>query len=200
MEGKSWFLAKKYNYTEMFLGRGKISFNSFNLYCFYLLCFSIFSVLVSCEKKVPGWINFEQTIQKDGAFVSAIVPIYPSISLAQLKCETEAKSKLRFVIQAELNDIFENLIKQNQDVFIRRLSYDLGQKFATKAQINDVFVDEKNSVLYCRVFLRFDKDFYISVLSSAENILKSDFPESFSQDLIDIMKKRIEKKRGIKLF
>ncbi len=173
---------------------------SFNLSCFYLLCFSIFYVITSCEKKVPGWINFEQTIEKDGAFVSAIVPIYPSISLAQLKCETEAKSKLKFVIQAELNDIFGNLIKQNQDVFIRRLSYDLGQKFAAKAQIKDVFVDEKNSVLYCRVFLRFDKDFYASVLSSAENILRDDFPELFNQDLIDLMKRRLEKKRGIKFF
>jgi hypothetical protein len=111
----------------MFSGRGKIFFN---LTCFYFLCFGIFSLLISCEKKVPGWINFEQTIERDGAFVSAIVPIYPSLSLAQLKCETEAKSKLKFVIQAELNDIFGNLIKQNQDVFIRKLSYDLGQKFS----------------------------------------------------------------------
>jgi len=178
--------------------RGKIFFN---LTCFfYFLCFSIFSLLISCEKKVPGWINFEQTIERDGAFVSAIVPIYPSLSLAQLKCETEAKSKLKFVIQAELNDIFGNLIKQNQDVFIRKLSYDLGQKFSPRAQIKDVFVDEKNLVLYCRVFLRFDKDFYVSVLSSAENILKSDFPELFSQALIDEMKKRLEKKRGIKFL
>jgi hypothetical protein len=167
-------------------------------FSFSSLIFSF--ALLRCAKEVaPEWITFEQMIDRDRAFVSAVVSVHPSISVARVKCDTEAKTKLKFVLQAELKDVFGGLIKQNEEAFLRKLSEDLAKELIEKTEVQETFIDEKKGVLYCRIFLYFTPQFYSSAILQAEAILKNDFPDVFNENIKHEMIKRLEEKRGIKL-
>jgi hypothetical protein len=172
----------------------KIPFFSFSSLIF------LFALLKCATKEVaPEWITFEQMIDRDKAFVSAVVSVYPSISVARVKCDTEAKAKLKFVLHAELKDVFGGLIKQNEEAFLRKLSEDLAKEFIEKTEVQDTFIDEKKGVLYCRILLYFTPQFYSSAILHAEAILKNEFPDVFNENIRNEMLKRLEERRGIKL-
>ncbi len=168
---------------------------------FFILLVVLF---LSCGKSAPLWINSEQFIDtaQRGGFIVEVVGLYPSKTLAQLKCETQGRLKLKNVIQAEIEDIFKDITFGDERVrkdFFRKLSENMAKDFSFKAEMVESYADEDNQVLYCKIFLKFDENFYKTIINKTEKILKEDFPQIYEENIGEKIKKEIYLKRGVKI-
>lgn len=168
---------------------------------FYFLWLFVF---LSCGKTAPLWIGSEQFIDtaQQGGFIVEVVSLYPSKTLAQLKCETQGKLKLKSVIQAEIEDIFRNISFGEEDVrkdFLRKLSENMAKEFSFKAEMVDSYADEVNQVLYCKIFLKFDENFYKALIEESEKLMKEHFSQIYDEGLREKIKREIHLKRRVKL-
>ncbi|GBD04104.1 hypothetical protein HRbin19_01412 [bacterium HR19] len=168
-----------------------------------LLSFTIF-LFTHCKKSPPLWINSEQFIDtaQRGGFIVEVVGLYPLKTLAQLKCETQGRQKLKNLIQAELQDIFKTINLKDENMkkeFLRKLAEDTAKELSFKAEMVESYADEVNQVLYCKIFLKFDENFYKTIINKTEKILKENFPAIYEENIGEKIKREIYIKRGVRI-
>lgn len=169
-----------------------------------LLISIVSSASIFCEKKSPEWIKYELMISgSDGeskGYSTEIVSIYPSKSLALIKCENESKAKMSITIQAEIEKYIKKILNydtikkdlEKQKIysnFIRQLSKNLAHTLRERMNLEEIYTDEKNGVMYCRSSLKFDREFYIKFKEETLNLLEQ---EGYSVLKNDETSKRLE--------
>lgn len=150
----------------------------------------IFPLILSCEKRVPLWTVQEYIIEQgktEKGYVSESVGLRPSESLAQLKCFSQAKIKLQNTIRGKIEEDFKEFFNYSKEIepyrekvkifreMMKEISTEIIQKLSDQLEQEGIYIDRENSVLFCRLSIKFDENFYNVLREVSLDLIKTNY-------------------------
>lgn len=182
-----------------------------------LLPLVIISILLSCTgRKAPPWTIQDITIEQgkiDKGYVTESVGLKPSESLAQLKCMTQGKIKLQNVVRGKIEEKFKEFLNYTKNIepyrekvkifreMMVEISKEIIKKLSDKIEQEGIHIDKENYVLFCRMSLKFDEEFYRVLEETSIDIMKTNYyrtiyDEEAPKKLMEYVEENIRKIKG----
>lgn len=147
-------------------------------------------ILLGCQRRAPPWILQEMIIEQgpvEKGYVTEAVSTRPSENLAHLRCLTQAKVRLQNVIRGKIEEDFRNFYDYPKNIephrekvklfreMMKEISFEMIQRLSDRIENEGIYIDRENSLLFCRLSLRFDESFYNVLKEVGMEIVKSNY-------------------------
>lgn len=159
-------------------------------YNFFSKIFLFFILLFGCSERAPLWTVQDMIIEQgeiDKGYVTEVVGLRPSESLAHLKCLTQARVKLENVVRGIIESKFKEFFNYSSEIegnrekeklfreMMGEIAKETVQKLYDKITQEGVYVDREKNVLFCRISLKFDREFYRVLKEISLDVIRASY-------------------------